>query len=475
MANPKPGTCVENPANPNNTGVVLDIPLFEGSGNPGDVGPNLYSPSLVGGATWTPSGPFGECLSLDGTGYISVPDAVPLRLASGNFTVAIGCQPSALSNFQNLLWKDSGTDANYYGILTAADGSVGWQSNLYGDVATGAGTLVNGVPARVVVTFASGAGLVTIYVNGVSRGSNSGLTGSDNSGGVLAFGKDYTNNRGWVGLLDGPVITSTTWTAAQAKQDYADWFARFRAISPIQSSTLSTATSTSSITASFGVLPTVGNAVIVHIWGYTFGGTTPTLFDNQSGNSYSEVVLNSDFIGNEYSGQWLLPAVVTSAGTFTVSASGTFTIVNMFLEEFNPGLTADQVNSANGSSSAPAAGAVTTSIADELIALTFGSLDASNPAVIAPPGGFYLDQQQLAGGLGGQIVGGGAYEAVSTTQSGINPTWGTDTSARWAAVVGTYKITSSPPPPPAVLATGWFGDELPYWRKPIQVMQVIPR
>lgn len=73
---------------------------------------------------------------------------------------------------------------------------------------------------------------------------------------------------------------------------------------------------------SFTSLPTPGNAVIVSIVAFPNSGATwtaATAADNQSGNSYSQILFGRENISGNSAAFLILPSVVGSSGTFTVT------------------------------------------------------------------------------------------------------------------------------------------------------------
>lgn len=74
------------------------------------------------------------------------------------------------------------------------------------------------------------------------------------------------------------------------------------------------------VAASFGTLPTAGNAVIA-IWSSRSAVALSTVGDNQSGNTYSSVIAATSSPNGTDSEIWWLPSVVGSTGTFTVTGT----------------------------------------------------------------------------------------------------------------------------------------------------------
>lgn len=447
MANPKPSPCVENSHNPNNSGVVADFPNYEGFGTTvNDVSGNGNNGTLTSSGQWASGGPYGEYLTFDGVTQYMQATAV----ASGFTSVTLCCSA-----------KMTGTSSSYpvvFGIdFDTGQGfrinqtPISDNSKVYSEIHGSGGTVqcYSTVPAnngtdgtwhRFASVFDGVAGQIRLYVDGVLVASQSGSWGTATPLDLLKIGARGTNY--WAGSFDGGVQYSVALTLAQIQQDAADAFARFRAISPIQASTLASVTAATTATTSFGVLPTVGDAIKVSAWGIcTSALGAPTVTDNQTGNTYTLVKYSQDstLASGEFAGEWLLPAVVGSSGTFSVTLTASLnSIINVIAREYNPGLTADQTNSATGNSASPAGGAVTTATANELISATFGSIDTANPATITPPAGFYLYGQQLSGVTSG--VGGTSDEVVSTTQTSLNPTYALNGSYKWSGVTATYFV-----------------------------------
>lgn len=461
MANPKPVPCVENLNNPNNTGVVLDVPMYEGSGNPSDVSGTGATLTINGGLTWG-TGQYGSDLVFNGsTGYLSSGSSASLPLGSTGRTfsgwIYLTAYPAGVTsilsygtaaNFQMLWWSvaGSGNYAGYTSGLMMAEffsatrsSSIPIALNTWTHITIRIDTTVDGVNSQFFINGTPDGWINPQGSSGVLNTTDSGLAyiGNVTPGGLVTTST-------LAGSLDGLTVWNNLLTNAQIKQVYADAFARFRAISPIQASTLASVTAATTATTSFTSLPTVGNAVKVDTWGIcTSVLGTPTITDNQTGNTYGPVKFSQDtsLASGEFAGQWLLPAVVGTSGMFSVTlTASSASIINVIMREYNPGLTADQNNSATGNSASPAGGAVTTATADELVSTTFGSLDTSNPATITPPSGFYLNGSQLGGVAAG--VGGASDAVYSTTVSALNPTSTLDGSFKWSAVTATYKVTS---------------------------------
>ena len=351
MSNPKPSPCVENSANPNNTGIVLDVPMYEGTGNPNDVSSSAFSLTNNGGTTWG-TGLYGNCLTYDGTsGYTQIP---AINLGSGDFAIGFAVNPAALAIGEQVFIGDDVNTSRQWLINT---GRISGNAVEFQDfVSSGAGfdstaTLTVGTWTRVIFTRVGGN--LIVYINGLLDTNFGSLTSNYNASGLIDLGRrEYPGfPQYFSGSLDAVFIrVGTGITAAQAAQDYADWFARFRSISPIQTTPLGHSVASATASCSFGILPTVGDAVIVSVWGESATVPIFTVTDNQSGNTYTQTVYNRDStLGHgQFSGQWLLPAVVGSSGTFTITItdSGAVpTALDICATEYYPGLTADQTNS----------------------------------------------------------------------------------------------------------------------------------
>ena len=89
----------------------------------------------------------------------------------------------------------------------------------------------------------------------------------------------------------------------------------------VQSASATTVgTNATSLAVSFATLPTVGNSVIV-IWNLATSTALTGVADNQSGNTYSSVAIETSVANNTDSEIWWLPAIVGSTGTFTVTGT----------------------------------------------------------------------------------------------------------------------------------------------------------
>jgi hypothetical protein len=82
--------------------------------------------------------------------------------------------------------------------------------------------------------------------------------------------------------------------------------------------------SSTALSVSFASPPTPGNAVIV-IWSSRELASVTALADNQAGNTYSSVVVETSSANGVDSEIWWEPAVVGSSGTFTVTGTASAT------------------------------------------------------------------------------------------------------------------------------------------------------
>jgi hypothetical protein len=207
----------------------------------------------------------------------------------------------------------------------------------------------------------------------------------------------------------------------------------------VQSKTVTVVATSTSL--SFDSTPSVGNTVLVELW--CFGSqATPTGSDNQGGsNSYTRDVIKQSTAPQ--AAVVIFRALLSaSSGTFTVTLSNvTFSdSISLVIMEFSGILSVSPIdgsNSANGSSTAPAPGSITTTNIPDVLLAVVGS-DVSNANTItASPGGGYISLLKNINSTGAQSAGEAMYQIVSSTGS-FNPTW-TTVSGAWAAGQIAYK------------------------------------
>lgn len=472
MANNKPSPCVENSANPNNSGQLLDLPAYEGSGTTvNDVSGSGNNCTLSSSGLWS-TGLSGPCLIFSGsTNYGTGSDA---DLPSGNSAWSI--YGSFYTNVTNegpsierfiLAW---GTAAivNHRASACIFQGNFGIDP--FGNRVLGSVNIQINTWYRFVMTY--DGTYISTYLNGV-QDINQVAPGSGAMniiiGGTYSIGSPFDNLGNslytWDGLLDGIGIKSGVMTVAQIAQDYADAFARFRAISPIQSTPLGHSTVSTTATCAFGTTPTTGGAFEVSVWGLLSSATiaAPTVMDNQTGNTYLPAVFKDDtLLHGEFAGIYYLPSTVAIVGTCSITVTTAVTCLALEIQatELNPGnLTLDQSSSSVGTGTTPVPGAVTTTASNEIL-FTVCSANDTVGTTVAPPSGFYLSGVELSSGL--YQTGGTAYQSVSSIQTATNPAFSLNTSSVWTDVIATFKVSSPPPPPAADVFPDWLLKKLYY-------------
>ncbi len=119
-------------------------------------------------------------IDLDGlTGAATVPDDVSLRLASGDFTLEAWVRPAAFGTGETstIVSKRGATAGDGYhfgigGLTTSSIGRPMFQvSDTTGDVLTGSSSVNLNDWNHVAVTYDSGSGLATMWLNGLNAGS----------------------------------------------------------------------------------------------------------------------------------------------------------------------------------------------------------------------------------------------------------------------------------------------------------------
>jgi hypothetical protein len=94
-----------------------------------------------------------------------------------------------------------------------------------------------------------------------------------------------------------------------------------QAITVVQSASANNASSPgATLSVSFSTLPSAGHSVIV-IWSSIDPVGLTGVADNQSGNTYSSVVVETSSVQGVDSEIWWLPSVSGSSGTFTVTGT----------------------------------------------------------------------------------------------------------------------------------------------------------
>jgi hypothetical protein len=187
-------------------------------------------------------------------------------------------------------------------------------------------------------------------------------------------------------------------------------------------------------TASFPVLPTPGNLIVVMCGGQLGapGATTAVITDNQGNPTYTNLKLQS-----------AAQCLAVIAACPNVAAAGTFTITvtydqlqvhnNFVLQEWTgvpATLTLDGTSqgSGNNNGATQAAGTLTTTNADDIL-LAFVINNGNSPLTETAPAGYTLDQTYLF-----QVGCASAYNVVSGTVSAAVAFGTTDNTGQWNAI-----------------------------------------
>ncbi len=204
----------------------------------------------------------------------------------------------------------------------------------------------------------------------------------------------------------------------------------------------------------FGSSPITGNTILVFLW--TFNNTTVTsVVDTTGVNTY---VADKTSTSSGVNCFVYRCSNITGGSTFkiTVNMSGN-TFITFCAAEFS-GLTnsspADGSGSTNNSAASvpPSTGTFSTTNANDLLIATFSG---GNPAsTVTGPSGFNRIGESHTAGVSED--GDAQYQIVSSTQTNVNPTWGTSLGG-WRAIGFAYKAAPSGIPWP-LLMLGKGGD-----------------
>ncbi|MEO7933317.1 MAG: LamG-like jellyroll fold domain-containing protein [Chthoniobacterales bacterium] len=141
-----------------------------------DASGNGWNGTLVGGYTWT-TGKINNAVSLSGTtNYATLPSGVIAGL--GNYTLSTWVKLNSISTWARIF--DFGTGTTNYMFLTPSSGASKMRFAIRTPSASeqqiNSATIVSttGVWTHVAVTFSGSVG--TLYINGVSAGTNTGMT-----------------------------------------------------------------------------------------------------------------------------------------------------------------------------------------------------------------------------------------------------------------------------------------------------------
>lgn len=203
-----------------------------------------------------------------------------------------------------------------------------------------------------------------------------------------------------------------------------------------------------SLSVSFGSLPTSGDAIIVVTASGGGGGSSlnaSEMTDNQGGSGLYTVdshgALNPD--GVERPGVWSRLNTSSPSGTFTVTftpseGSSVITMGAISARSLATSSAVDQVrNTGTGSSNAPATGVTgTTEQGDELL-VAVADISGSGTITITDPGDTGITSI-FNEGDDVYAVGSGVYRILNTTDT-YSCTWGLSASRDWSACLCTYK------------------------------------
>lgn len=203
---------------------------------------------------------------------------------------------------------------------------------------------------------------------------------------------------------------------------------------------------TGTLECTFGVLPTIGNTIIIMVFGWS-SGASPAFdaTDNQSGNTYTTQV-SRDAAFNFGESAIISGTVVGSAGTFTITLHnhGTGAFANIAnCQEWSgiTSVTADKTTSATGSSAAPSTGTTATTTQNEelLVGVTVANSNQSwtaNSGGSNPSSGWTMPINETDSAT--FQAGAAVYRTVNATGAYVH-VWADTTSDNWSGVIATFK------------------------------------
>jgi glucose/arabinose dehydrogenase len=154
------------------SGLVAAYTFGEGAGATAGDASGSGRVGIIGGATWTPNGRFGQGLSFDGIDdWVTVADAAALDLTTG-MTIEAWVRPTALGGWRTVVMKEAAGGLAYslYADDDTPSRPAGYVNRNNRDVsAPGAGPLPLDTWTHLAVTY--GGGFLRLYVNGVQAGS----------------------------------------------------------------------------------------------------------------------------------------------------------------------------------------------------------------------------------------------------------------------------------------------------------------
>jgi Concanavalin A-like lectin/glucanases superfamily len=174
--------------------------------------------TIVGGATRTGSGRFGQALTLDGaSGMVTVPDDSTLRLSSG-MTLEAWVRPSALTSASSILTKDQ-TGGFSYSLLANTAANVP-SANVFTTsalAAAGPASLALGTWTHVAETW-DGAN-VKLFIDGAEVASQPTTGSLAVNAGQLKIGGSSAAGQFFNGLVDEVRVFSRARTASEIGAD----------------------------------------------------------------------------------------------------------------------------------------------------------------------------------------------------------------------------------------------------------------
>jgi hypothetical protein len=217
-----------------------------------------------------------------------------------------------------------------------------------------------------------------------------------------------------------------------------------QAITVVQSASATTSgTNETSLAVSFSTLPTVGNSVIV-IWNLQTSVALTGVADNQSGNTYSSVAVETSSANNVDSEIWWLPSISGSTGTFTVTGTiGSAHQISITIVEVS-GLTAVdktglQGASNNGTTLTVTASGANTDANDLVITDLSSGYTTTSSGITAPTTGYTSINTLIGTNPDYNGVVQSSYKIVSATETSA-ATWTVTNAFNGAAgTLATFK------------------------------------
>jgi hypothetical protein len=209
----------------------------------------------------------------------------------------------------------------------------------------------------------------------------------------------------------------------------------------------SASTGTSVNSATFGSSITGGNAIFLAVSSEKVGGGGGTISGatDSNGNTYTIDASSSSGVGNDITTILSCVNVIGGASNIiTVTPVGNSFLTILGAAEFSGIATSSPVDAVsagdhNSGNANPDTGSLTTTNANDLIYAGFGS-GGIGGTITAQPSGFIEVAHHFSSGT--DEDGASSYSIVSSTQSGINPTWTLSTSPAWNCIGVAYKASA---------------------------------